>query len=733
MTAFTARWTCALVLTIGGHTMAQTRTFLALDGQQGTAPTSGSTEIVMVPGTTATLMVWIEGNTTGLLLGGYQVILPDTATPLSTAGGSIHYVDNAPGAGNGDSIRVDTQRGDWVYALTSRTPPLYNETPTSGIFGVIYNAQPGTGVDLTDGTHVPLPGGIHYLAEFDVAVSSDACGAFELPFHFAPPPSTSFFDPEGGEYVIDEFQSLIIDTVSGPTNDACADAASVIDGTYVLDTVCATTDGPDQPGPPPDGCQQFGLATHVHRDVWYEYVAPCTGTLTVSTCNSADFDTRIALYDGLSPCPPEPDDLLTCNDSIFGCLFTAEINTPTMIGTTYLIRIGGPTPEDSGAGAWSITCTPACPVGLPVNDPRILADCGAPNCMDVGCDLELGCVFFQQPGGGPCDNGDPCVVNDTCDANGQCIDGTCDCTTIADCADVDHDGVRDDGCTWWACASNVCTSTAVVFADMGSQFGACPPDGTADGNDRFQALNCFANVDPNAPGELFPCEDAAPAAFNVDTGGQFGSCAPDGVCDGNDAFAALAAFENTTTCTCPSGGPAPAAPHMPLEDIATISLHATRAHVDPGGLVDVLVYLMTPLKELRGYQLHVGVAGGSRGAIELVDISIQDSARDHRTRPTIGRAHPVDHTQHVFEDRRYWDAYNTQTMQMLVGLDGRGTAVAKGYLATFTFRASESASGTFIIELMADHRDPTHRTFLFSNVPGTRIGVKSTPLRIRVE
>jgi hypothetical protein len=127
---------------------------------------------------------------------------------------------------------------------------------------------------------------------------------------------------------------------------------------------------------------------------------------------------------------------------------------------------------------------------------------------------------------------------------------------VADCADLDADSIRDDPCTWWACAANACESTAITFADMGGANGACPPDGTADGHDRFHALNCFSNQNTQGqPG--YPCEEEPPAAFNVDAAGRFGSCAPDGVCDGNDAFAALNAFEGVATCTCPPG-PQPA-------------------------------------------------------------------------------------------------------------------------------------------------------------------------------
>lgn len=127
-----------------------------------------------------------------------------------------------------------------------------------------------------------------------------------------------------------------------------------------------------------------------------------------------------------------------------------------------------------------------------------------------------------------------------------------DCASVADCADLNLDGVRDDGCLWWECAGGTCLSTEIPFADMGGAVGACPPDGAADANDRFHALNCFANADTQGQ-PPYPCEANPPAAFNVDAGGPFGACAPDGVCDGHDAFHALNAFEGSTSCGCPAG------------------------------------------------------------------------------------------------------------------------------------------------------------------------------------
>jgi hypothetical protein len=195
--------------------------------------------------------------------------------------------------------------------------------------------------------------------------------------------------------------------------------------------------------------------------------------------------------------------------------------------------------------------------------PRLSIELGppAPDCNDNGipdaCELAGGGAADCNCSGAP----DECDIasGSSADQNADGVPDECVCTAAADCADVDGDGVRDDNCLWWDCTCGTCAATPIAFADMGGFNGSCAPDGAADGNDRFHALNCFANV--NTFGQSgYPCEDAPPQAYNVDAGGQFGTCQPDGVCDGNDAFAALNAFSGVSTCSCSPPGPAPGGP-----------------------------------------------------------------------------------------------------------------------------------------------------------------------------
>ncbi len=147
----------------------------------------------------------------------------------------------------------------------------------------------------------------------------------------------------------------------GPANDNCANATPIGNGVTAFSTVGATTDGPDHP----TVCQ-FGNGETV-LDIWYVYTASCTGTLSVSTCGDADFDTDLVIYDG-DTCGSLVR--LACNDDFTGCAgFTSMVEAPVVMGNDYLIRVGGfgaLGDLSSGTGNLTVSCTAS--VGPPAND-----------------------------------------------------------------------------------------------------------------------------------------------------------------------------------------------------------------------------------------------------------------------------------------------------------------------------------------------------------------------------
>lgn len=134
----------------------------------------------------------------------------------------------------------------------------------------------------------------------------------------------------------------------------------IVDGTYPFTTVGGANDFPFAP-------LCGGDAGFFTADVFYEYVASCTGTLTVSTCGTADFNTTIAIYKGctyaggdLEPC--DSSNLVACNADGQGCPGgTSLLTIPTAAGTCYRIRIGG---LGTGSGTFTVGCASACPADL---------------------------------------------------------------------------------------------------------------------------------------------------------------------------------------------------------------------------------------------------------------------------------------------------------------------------------------------------------------------------------
>ena len=100
--------------------------------------------------------------------------------------------------------------------------------------------------------------------------------------------------------------------------------------TAVVD-IDADTDGPDE-----SACVTFG-SEQTYNDIWYRYTAPVDGILTISTCNTIDYDSRIAIYTGTC------DKLVeyACNDDSTGCTgYSSYLLCHGVAGTEYLVRIG---------------------------------------------------------------------------------------------------------------------------------------------------------------------------------------------------------------------------------------------------------------------------------------------------------------------------------------------------------------------------------------------------------
>jgi Secretion system C-terminal sorting domain len=144
-----------------------------------------------------------------------------------------------------------------------------------------------------------------------------------------------------------------------PANDNCANAEVLpIPGIGVFNftTVDATTDGPEHL----NDCVSSGSSgTICYNDVWYSFTPDWTGFALYSTCGTANFDTKIVVYDAGATCPLSDGQVLACNeDGPAACTnFTSQVIFPVTSGSTYLLRLGGwgdGPPGESGEGTFRI-------------------------------------------------------------------------------------------------------------------------------------------------------------------------------------------------------------------------------------------------------------------------------------------------------------------------------------------------------------------------------------------
>ena len=125
----------------------------------------------------------------------------------------------------------------------------------------------------------------------------------------------------------------------------------MVNGPNSFTTITATDSGVNDPL----GCSTSSGPT-VSGDVWFYYTSTCTGILSMSMCDSVDFNARISIYNAADGCPTNGATPIACNDDFCG-LAPAIIGQPTLNATQYIIRIGS-SDGSEGSGQLLIECTP---------------------------------------------------------------------------------------------------------------------------------------------------------------------------------------------------------------------------------------------------------------------------------------------------------------------------------------------------------------------------------------
>ncbi len=247
----------------------------------------------------------------------------------------------------------------------------------------------------------------------------------------------------------------------GPSNDDCTSPIRIEDGKTDFDTTGATGNELLV-----EDCGS-GEFTDIGADIWFEYSASCSGTLTVSLCGSS-YDTKLAVYAGCVECPPT-DPPLECDDDE-GCIPQSEVVLSVVAQDCYTIRVGG-FGSAQGVGTMTITCElPPPPTAACCNNNVCTGTMTEAACTDASGTWFAGeqCPAFSCPI-------EP-LPNDECDgalpvSSGVPVSGSTVGATGTDftLCGMDEDGFFDDTKDVWYSWTADCDGVA-TFSLCGSSF-----------------------------------------------------------------------------------------------------------------------------------------------------------------------------------------------------------------------------------------------------------------------
>ena len=131
-------------------------------------------------------------------------------------------------------------------------------------------------------------------------------------------------------------------------NDECQDAMPIGNETVSISTLKATTSTDLYS----DAVCTGTYLGAMNADIWFSYESTCNGTLTVSTCDTVNFDTDLVVYEGTC------DEMtqIACNGDSTCTGYTSYLETPITSGSLYLIRLGGWDASSTGTGTLLIEC-----------------------------------------------------------------------------------------------------------------------------------------------------------------------------------------------------------------------------------------------------------------------------------------------------------------------------------------------------------------------------------------
>jgi hypothetical protein len=166
--------------------------------------------------------------------------------------------------------------------------------------------------------------------------------------------------------------------VEAPANTVCSGAIAISDGDTGIDNTMALSEGPVDF----TLCDNFGVEG-VFNDLWYSYTATCDGTVTVSTCDTVDFDSRLAVYDACG------GTMLVCNDDCGGANngLSSELALDLGTGDMVVIRVGNFAEGAGGTGVLSVSCSVPSPGACCLGPQDCLDGLYPADCADFGGDF----------------------------------------------------------------------------------------------------------------------------------------------------------------------------------------------------------------------------------------------------------------------------------------------------------------------------------------------------------
>ncbi len=182
-----------------------------------------------------------------------------------------------------------------------------------------------------------------------VGCSDDVCGE-DPRVSVATSPGTTYFVRVGGAggCALTGAYDLVVTCAVPPPNDECAGAIPVVNGLNLGLNNTTASDGVT--------VASCGVAgSPGHGDVWFAYVASCTGVVTAATCDVTGAptltDTLLSAYDACGGTE------LACNDNAQGvCVPRSSLTFSATAGTSYLLRAASSSPTAAGTFNLTISC-----------------------------------------------------------------------------------------------------------------------------------------------------------------------------------------------------------------------------------------------------------------------------------------------------------------------------------------------------------------------------------------